>query len=60
MLGNFYTQMSFLGSIGYIMKNSELAKALSTVYGEEPIKKINEHGLATTVVKRLENAVETC
>ena len=32
--------MSFLGSIGYVMSQSGLAEALSTVYPEEVIKKI--------------------
>ena len=35
LLGNFHTQMSFLGSIGYVIKNSSLAQALSVVYGDE-------------------------
>ena len=40
MLGNFHTQGSFLGSMGYVMKNSGLAQAFATVYGEEPVKTI--------------------
>ena len=35
LLGNFHTQMSFLGTIGYIMKNSGIEKVLSLIYGEK-------------------------
>ena len=38
LLGNFHTQMSFMGSIGYVMANSGLEQALSLIYGEEAIK----------------------
>ena len=40
LLGNFHAQMSFLGSIGYVMSQSGFAEALATVYPEEVIKKI--------------------
>ena len=63
MLGNFHTQGSFLGSMGYVMKNSRLAQAFATVYGEEPVKKflsgksyeraMRAHGLATSVIKKM-------
>ena len=38
LLGNFHTQMSFMGSIGYVMANSGLEQALSLIYGVESIK----------------------
>ena len=63
LLGNFHTQMSFLGSIDYLMKNSGLAQAISTIYGEESVKYIlngksyeratRAHGLVTSVLKKL-------
>ena len=40
MLGNFHVQMSFLGSIGYVMTNSGLEKAHISIYGEKSVKKI--------------------
>lgn len=70
LLGNFHLQMSFLGSIGYVMANSGLSEALATVYGDEPLKKImngksydramRAHSLATTALKEilLEQAYE--
>lgn len=39
-LGGFHTLMSFLGSIGFIMKDSGLAGVLSSVYGENTVKQI--------------------
>lgn len=39
-LGQFHTDMSFLGSIGYIMSGSGLEQALGTVYGETVLKQI--------------------
>ena len=39
LLGNFHTQMSYLGSIGYAMKNSGILDLLSTVYGENSVKR---------------------
>ena len=62
LLGNFHTQMSFLGSIGYVMKNSGLKELLSTIYAENSVKKILEgkqyesamriHNLLVTVLKK--------
>ena len=39
LLGNFYTQMIFLGSIGYVMKNSDILELLSTTYAPNSAKK---------------------
>ena len=63
LLGNFHTQMSFMGSIGYVMANSGLEQALSLIYGEESIKWIlcgksyeramRCHGLAVSALKKI-------
>lgn len=39
-LGGFHTLMSFLGSIGFIMKDSGLVEVLLCIYGENTIKQI--------------------
>ena len=36
-LGGFYTMMSFIGSIGLMMKGSGLEEALETVYGANAV-----------------------
>ena len=36
LMGNFHSQMSFLGSIGYVMKNT----AACTIYAENSVKYI--------------------
>ena len=40
LLGNFHLQMSFLGGIGYAMKNSGLPQASATVYGDKSVQGI--------------------
>ena len=40
LLGNFHLQMSFLGSTGYVMKNSGLQQAFATVYGDKSVQAI--------------------
>ena len=62
LLGNFHMQMSYLSSIGYVMKNSGILEILSTVYAENSAKKMLEgkqyeramraHNLLTMVLKR--------
>lgn len=42
LLGNFHTQMSYLGSIGYVMKNSGLLQVFSSIYAENSAKKMIE------------------
>ena len=63
LLGNFHTQMSFLGSIGTIMKNSGIEAVLGTVYEEPTVKKILQgksfkrsmraHSLLSTALKKI-------
>ena len=63
LLGNFHTQMSFLGSIGYVMANSGIEQALGLIYGEDSIKWIlcgksyeramRSHGLAVSALKKI-------
>ncbi|KAJ8043553.1 hypothetical protein HOLleu_10691 [Holothuria leucospilota] len=40
ILGGFHTLMSFLGSIGYIMKGSGLEEAIGTIYGKNTVDHI--------------------
>ena len=43
LLGNFHTtQMSYLGSIGYVRKNSGILELFSTIYAENSAKKMLE------------------
>ena len=42
LLGNFHTQMSFLGSIGYVMKNPCILELLSSAYAPSSAKQILE------------------
>ena len=44
LLGNFHGQMSFLGSIGYVMKNTGIKSALSTTYGGNTVDKMLQGG----------------
>ena len=63
LLGNFHTQMSFLGTIGYVMANSGLKEIFSTCYAENSCDKIlsgksyaravRAHGLLATVLKKI-------
>jgi len=63
LLGNFHTQMSLLGGIGYITANSGIEQAYGTIYGEESIKYIMNgksyeramrcHGLGTSALKKI-------
>ena len=63
MIGNFHTQGSFLGVKGYIMTNTGLLNALSTVFGEKSVKKMflgksyeramRAHGLVGSVLKKM-------
>ena len=63
VLGGFHTQMSFLGSMGYVMQRSGLAEALELIYGETVVKKMLQgkryeqamraHGLVATVIKKM-------
>ena len=63
LLGNFYKQMSFLGSIGYVMKNSGILELLSTAYAPNSDKQMLEgkqyeramrgHDLLTTSLKKI-------
>ena len=36
-LGGFYTMMSFIGSVGTMMRGSGLEEALGTVYGSNAV-----------------------
>ena len=42
LLGNFHTQINFLGSIGYAMKNSGILELLSTAYAPKSAKQMVE------------------
>ena len=67
LLGNFHAQMSFLVSIGYVMKNSGIKEVLSTVYVEKSVEKsvhkmlegkqyeraMRAHDLLVTVLKQI-------
>ena len=63
LLGNFHKQMSFLGSIGYVMKNSGILELLSTAYAPNSDKQMLEgkqyeramrgHDLLTTSLKKI-------
>ena len=63
VLGNFHTQMSFLGAMGKLMENSGLAQALQTVYGDNAVKyilngksyerAIRAHALVSSVLKKI-------
>jgi hypothetical protein len=63
LLGNFHTQLSFLGSIGAVMKNSGISGVLGTVYEEPTVKKILQgksykramraHLLLSTTLKKI-------
>ena len=63
LLGNFHTQMSYLGSIDYVMKNSGILELFSTIYAENSAKKMLEgkqyeramraHNLLLTVLKKV-------
>lgn len=62
MSGNFHTQVSYLGLLGYIKKNSGRLELFSTVYAEKVVKKILDgkqykrtmraHDLLSTVLKK--------
>ena len=39
-LGSFHTEMSFLGSIGHLMKESGLKKLLELIYAPTAVKRI--------------------
>ena len=63
LLGNFHTQMSFLGSIGYVMKTSGILELLSSAYAPNSAKEMLEdkqyeramrgHDLFTTALKKI-------
>ena len=63
LLGNFHTQLSFLSSVGYVMKNSGIKGILGTVYEEPTVKKIlagksykraiRAHSLLSTALKKI-------
>ena len=63
LLGNFHLQISFLGSIGYVTKNSRLEQTFSTVYGDKSVKVImtakayersmRAHCLATAALRKV-------
>ena len=63
LLENFHKQMSFLGSIGYVMKNSGILELLSTAYavnsakqmleGKQYERAIRSHDLLTTPLKKI-------
>ena len=40
LLGNFHTQLNFLGAIGYVMKNSGIKEVFSTSYAENSVEKM--------------------
>ena len=61
--GNFHNQMSSLGAIGYLTKNTGFLEALLTIYGEHTTKSIlsgkdyekgvRAHGLLATALKEI-------
>ena len=63
LLGNFHTQINFLGSIGYAMKNSGILELLSTAHAPKSAKQMVEgkqykrpmrgHDLLTTAQKKI-------
>ena len=63
LLENFHTQMSFLGSIEYVMKNSGILELLSIAYAPNSAKQMLEgkqyegamrgHNLLTTALKKI-------
>ena len=63
VLGNFHTQMSFLGSIGYVITRSGFAEALEMIFGDKTVQSIMKdknyarsmraHGLMATTLKKL-------
>ena len=62
LLGNCHAQMSFLGTIGYLMANSGLNEAFETCYAENSVvhmlrgkaysRAVRAHGLLSTVLKK--------
>ena len=62
LLGNFHTQMSFLGTMGHIMENSGLSEIFETTYARNSVKHIlsgkahdravHTHNLLSTVLQR--------
>ena len=63
VLGNFHTQMSFLGSIGYVLTRSGFGEALELIFGDKTVQSIfkgknyarsmRAHGLLATTLKKM-------
>ena len=62
LLGNFHTQMSFLGTMGHIMENRRLSEIFETTYARNSVQHIlcgkaheravHAHNLLSTVLQR--------
>jgi len=55
-LGGFHAMMSFLGSIGTVMKGSGLSECLQTIYGENAVTHIETGKAIARAIRLTENA----